>query len=299
MHLPQQPKICFSTQPLQEHIDANISHLIYESPGQTHEGTPISCLYRQDVGGFLLRVHHVADYWLNGQTDEIHYCLAPGQSNLEGEPTRNIALSLWHELHHAPALHASVVAIDGQGIGFLADSYQGKSSLTAMLITAGHPLLTDDVLPLYLMENTELVYGTPGNAFLKLWRSVAQHFFGEDAPKRFSPIIFNAQKYRIPVGDGFPCSFWGDILPIHTLYVLSRGDENTPIKITPCGPAEAVMHMVRYSLVGRMAQALGLGGERLAFLGRCLPAISIRTLQYPSGFDHLPTVRNAILKDIE
>ncbi|MBI2615767.1 MAG: hypothetical protein HYW52_08850 [Gemmatimonadetes bacterium] len=45
-------------------------------------------------------------------------------------------------------LHGSAVAVDGRVIAFLGDCGLGKSSLTAALLQAGCPLVTDDLLVL-------------------------------------------------------------------------------------------------------------------------------------------------------
>ena len=45
-------------------------------------------------------------------------------------------------------LHATVVAVDGQAVGFLGDTGRGKSTLAAAFLSAGARLLTDDLLVL-------------------------------------------------------------------------------------------------------------------------------------------------------
>ena len=63
------------------------------------------------------------------------------------------------------SLHASSVVIDGKAVAFLGISGFGKSSLAACFVSAGYPLLTDDVLRL---DEDSGVWAYPGPACLKL-----------------------------------------------------------------------------------------------------------------------------------
>ena len=84
--------------------------------------------------------------------------------------------SFWLELQGIPVLHASAVLVEGQAVAFLSSNYGGKTSLAATLMQAGHPLLTDDFLP--VERGDGLYLGRPGYPTMRMWPEEAEHFLG-------------------------------------------------------------------------------------------------------------------------
>src|SRR5579859_7105365 len=69
-------------------------------------------------------------------------------------------------------IHASAVSIDGQVAVFAAEKGEGKSTLAAALHARGHPLVTDDLLPIDLANPKRLLI-QPGFPQLKLMPEAA------------------------------------------------------------------------------------------------------------------------------
>ena len=63
-------------------------------------------------------------------------------------------------------------------------------------------------------------------------------------------------------------------------------------------PAEALIELIRNSFAARIVEAMGWQRERLGKLAQLVRETPIRRLRYPSGFEHLPRVRQAILDDL-
>ena len=61
---------------------------------------------------------------------------------------------------------------------------------------------------------------------------------------------------------------------------------------------EAVIALVRHSFAARAVQALGWQPRRLRFFADLAQQVPLRRLSYPSGFQHLPRVGQAILRDL-
>jgi hypothetical protein len=83
----------------------------------------------------------------------------------------SLLLPLSFHIAGALCLHASAVAVDGQGIAFMAPKFHGKSTLAAATVRAGGRLLTDDTL---------VVRGSPpqllpGIHAIRLRADTAQH----------------------------------------------------------------------------------------------------------------------------
>jgi hypothetical protein len=83
-------------------------------------------------------------------------------------PLLGVVPSVVQALRGKVSLHASAVEIEGKAVGFLGDKGQGKSTLCADLVKAGHKLITDDALIISKGDDGKLkVY--PGPYGIKLW----------------------------------------------------------------------------------------------------------------------------------
>jgi hypothetical protein len=66
------------------------------------------------------------------------------------------------------ALHASAVAIEGQGVAFLGPKHAGKSTIAMSLVRRGARLLTDDTLAVHIDANGHPA-ASPGVHRVRLW----------------------------------------------------------------------------------------------------------------------------------
>jgi hypothetical protein len=205
-------------------------------------------------------------------------------------------ISVWLERKGIPVLHASAVLANQRAIAFLASSTCGKSSLAAAWVQAGYPLLTDDILP--MRENNGRFLGFPGHPQIRLWPDLAQHFLGQvENLERVHPLM---DKRCIPVGEGSFGNYCGQPLPIACFYLPERqGYRNHPdIEITPLSPRDSVIELVRHSFASRSVEALGYQPRRLEFFAHLARQVPMRRLVYPSGYEHLPAVLQAVLDDL-
>ncbi len=209
-----------------------------------------------------------------------------------------VALSCWLEWRDVPVLHASAVVVGGRAAAFLADSGSGKSSIAAEMVRAGHPLLTDDVLPVEISGGTYL--GHPGYPQMRVWPDKARHLLGRF--DHLSLVNPNFAKRRLLLGeDGFG-AFCDVSKPLACLYIPQRRDPDewgAGIQITPVPPREALMTLIEFSFMGRIVQTLGMHGSRMGFFAEMISQVPMRRVVYPSGYDHLPRVRQAIVDDLE
>lgn len=205
-------------------------------------------------------------------------------------------LSFWLERQEIAALHSSAVVIRNQAVGFLSRSGGGKSVLSAALVQIGYPLLTDDILP--IVEVGEKFIGRPGYPQMRMWTDEAQHFLGYCGNlERVHPDF---AKYRVPIEADRFGTFCATPTPLVCLYVPERYDSATSrqIEITPISPRNAAIELMRHSFLTNILDAVGWQPRRLAFFTRLVQQIPMRRLRYPSGFEHLPAVREAILEDL-
>jgi hypothetical protein len=202
-------------------------------------------------------------------------------------------LSFWLERQGIPTLHASAVEVKGHAGVFLSASGGGKTGLAAAMMQAGHALLTDDILP--VEETGGAFLGRPGYPQMKMWPDEAAHFFpGWEHLPRVHPQI---TKRRVTVGEGHWGAFHDSPLPLAALYLPERR-EGGPIEISPLSRSQAVIELVRHSFSPHLVQAVGLQPSRLDFFARLVRQVPVRRLAYPSGFERLPEVVEAVRRDL-
>jgi len=285
---------CMPEAPLPDSWEQTVP--IYTSPCHTDDGESAAHLYRLDSCD-ILRFTRTADFYI--QSDHITcHPLSPACGYLIEIHLLGSVLALWLEQQGTPVLHASAVAVNGQAAAFLSNNRGGKSSLAATLMQSDYPLLTDDILPIKRQHGT--LFAHPGYPTMRMWPDEAQHFLGDH--KNLETVHPLYDKCRVPVGiDGFG-TFCDVSQPLACIYIPERCDPKdwgTKIEIIPLSPRDAVMDLVRYSFVPRVVQAIGLQSQRLDFFAQAVEEIPMRRIAYPDGFEHLPRIRKAILKDLK
>lgn len=278
------------------------SQLVAHSQFTDSTGAPVGTLSQTlwgDQRGYLLTIRGGAEYCL---LPSAIWCYAPPEVSEESlwGYFLSAALPLWFELRGQPALHAGTVSINGRGVSFLTHSGGGKSTLNAMMVAAGFPLVADDVT-IFKRDSSGLISAPPGPRQLKMWTETALRLVGryEDFP-RVHPRL---EKRAVPIGpDGFGQMASGAV-PMHVLYLVERYQpttvEGTTIEITLLPPALAVIELLKASMLTWFPQALGLQPARIKFFGELVAQTAVKRLRYPSGWEHLDQVRQALLADVE
>jgi hypothetical protein len=267
---------------------------VYVSPLQTESGESASLLYRTPDFE-VLRFPELLDFYLWTGRIACHL-LEPRYHFLIELRLLGPVLAYWLESRGVPALHASAVAVKGRTAAFLSTHGAGKTGLAAALMQAGCELLTDDLLPIEEQHGTFL--GRPGYPQMRMWPDEAFHFLGDCEEL---PLVHpELSKRRVPVGpDGFG-TFHDAPLPLACLYVPERRpDRNASVEIRAVSRLEALIELVRHSFSPYLVEAAGLQPSRFDFFARLVREVPVRRLSYPSGFDRLPEVADAVLRDLE
>jgi hypothetical protein len=249
-------------------------------------------------------LHQLDNGWRIHFADLLDFYISPEQiicyssSNLHDHIIENlflgIVIAFLLEQRRIPVLHAAGVSVDNQAVAFLAHSRQGKSTLAASFVEAGFPLFSDDMLPI---EQRHVAYwGRPGYPQMRQWPKEALFFRG--AYDDLRPIYPGSEKRYVPVGTGGYGLFHNSPLPLTCLYLLSRQNEGSDIHIEPLSQRNALLELVRHSYIGRLVQVAGLQPQRLNTFIDLITKVPIRRFVYPSGYEHLSCIRDAILEDL-
>lgn len=275
-------------------LQANAS-LVYRSRTLMADGEPFLIAYRlgdaillQFNGGY---VFSVGDQRIGVRMTD------PAQHHDVQTQLLGAVLAFWHEQRGAQALHASAVVLNGVAIAFTANSRAGKSTLAASFVHAGAALLSDDIVPCRIAGAQ--VIALPGFPSMRLWPAEAGHFIGD-----FSQLDFvhpEIDKRRADVGQGDFGIFHDAPAPLACIYVPERYDDDAGvprIKIAHMSRSEALVELARLAFVMRLTQNTQSPGARLDVLAHIARAVQMKRLRYPSGYAHLPAVRDAVMKDL-
>ncbi len=193
------------------------------------------------------------------------------------------------------AIHAGAVEIAGKAAVFAADSTGGKSTMVASLVRAGAPLLADDIA--VLETDDDGVTCHRGYPQFKMTSDQIAAFTTATGANEFELIHPAFEKVGVPaerVG-----GFAAGSLPVGAIYLLHR-DRSTEaqVTITPVPPAEALMHLIHNSFIAQLVDATDMRAERLGRLSRIVKSVPVLRLRYPSGYESLPAVNEAVRGDL-
>jgi hypothetical protein len=164
------------------------------------------------------------------------------------------------------------------------------------LLAAGRSLVSDDIVPLELVGGT--FQARAGYPQMRMEPDAIAHFAPdlEDLP-RVHPGYSKLRLALLPRG---PFRFHAGPASLQVVYVPRRHEAGgRGVEIRPLPPSEALIELVRHSFLPHAVEALGLQPRRLALLAQLVERIPVRELAYPSGFEHLEVVTEAILRDFE
>jgi hypothetical protein len=263
------------------------------------DGRPWLWAARQEHG-FLLRYVGLADFIVNSKGSEI--VLAHGEAastrDTLGHLLLDQALPMVLGLRGIPTLHASTVVTKRGVCGFMGPTGAGKSTLAASFSAAGYPALGDDCLAIKEDDGFSVIPAYPG---LRLWTDSAQSLAADWAS---APVVAHyTRKRRILSAPGLE-SFPSRLEPLAVIYCLAReasGDSQGRTlapAIEPMRPNEAFLQLLSASFMLDISDRAVLT-RNLRFIERLLSAVPVRRLRVPDGFSSLPSVREAVLRDLE
>jgi hypothetical protein len=275
---------------------ARLGEPIYRSPWRDEAGESLSCLFRlAEVE--LLRFGDVLDFYLG--EGQIHCHLRdPTYGYLVELRLLGPVIAYLLERRSVCALHASAVVVGGGAVAFLAASRGGKTALAATLMEGGHQLLSDDLLPVGAGGQRPLA--SAGYPQMRMWPDQASLFAADS--ERLRPVHPRLAKRRVPVGEGGFGAFHSRAAPLSCVYLPERrppGHPGTQVEITPLSLRQGIVELVRCSFTPFIVEAVGLQPARLELFGRLVQRVPLRRIVYPSGFEALPRVREAVLADLE
>lgn len=272
----------------------SIKYHLFDNPKRLSDGQPISQIYRAD-DAWGMRLAKIGDFYLYAR--EILF--VPQKPDffptLQAAVLSNI-LAFWVELRGLRTLHGAALNWQERSFALLADSTAGKSTLAAGLLQNGASLISDDIT--VVETNGTGFQLRPGFPSMRLGFEQVEYFLGQQVGLVTNMPELN--KAIVPLGTKGWARFEKNSQPPARFYILKRmlSDQPTTTEILPLKPAEAVMALVRYSFVHHIPFLTGTAAQRLDFLHHLASQVPVKRLTYPSGYEHLQSVCNAIQRDL-
>ena len=171
--------------------------------------------------------------------------------------------------------HATSVAIEGRGVGFVAPAGTGKSTLAASFALAGHPLLSDDCLVLDRVgSGFEIV---PSYCVSRLLPDSARALSVDEA--RIDEAAGRKLDVRFDHGRA-------PRYPLAALFVIERAEG--PVLLDTIAPADS------FWVLGQRAFVTGDDQRSFTALADVADLVPVWSLRYPSSFASLGEVRERI-----
>lgn len=190
-----------------------------------------------------------------------------------------------------PSLHSSAVALDGEAVAFVGPKGTGKSTTAGIFHGEGHPVLTDDVLPIFFEEGQAHV--APSFPHIKLYPDSLEAALG-DPPQRCRRIDPGGEKRGRTVEEGF----LRRNLPLRCIYLLDWSDEDDHQTDSISG-RDACIELLRHSFALRMFEQGGATDDALGQISRIASQVPVRRLKRRRDLDSAKELPAVVERDLE
>ena len=191
------------------------------------------------------------------------------------------------------ALHASVVAVQGQAVAFCGVSGAGKSSIAAWLVAQGYPLIGDDLCHFASSPQAGVFPAMPR---LKLWRNALDHLgWATDGLQRDH---FRMEKFHVGASAGQALSQTMNPqaahapIPLRAIYLLRWGELDI-VRLTGLAALSQLIESATYrpELLEPM-DAMAAHWQRCFALARQVP---VYRFTRPTDWSAMPAAMQTLL----
>lgn len=244
------------------------------------------------------------DYWIH-YDDEIEFLVSARGDSIWARwpapftqhdaivylPGGPLALALRLQGRHV--LHASVVAADGDAIGFLGSGGSGKSTLAAIWALSGMRVVSDDLL--VLRRGDEHFLAEPGSSHLRLWPDSDAGLRG--STEAALPEIVSGWDKRFLDLDALGL-YAHEALRLRALYILAGVSDSLPsAKIEATSGRRALMGLIANCHTARYTGP-STSHEDFAAMTSLQARVPIKRLAMPSKWEASRGAPDVILADV-
>ncbi|MFB0613911.1 serine kinase [Aurantiacibacter poecillastricola] len=189
-------------------------------------------------------------------------------------------------------LHGSALSVAGKAVAFLGDKGAGKSTTAAALVSAGHHLLTDDLIAIRTDPATQESTIAPAFGQVKLAADAAGAIALVRAQRR-PQVKAVIDKDRFMLAEGFASA----PMPPSRFYLLARGDR---LEQVPLNGTERFKALLRFSYVcrfGPQAMWRKAASQHMLLAGLVAQQTPISILRVPRDLDRISALVDLVEAD--
>ena len=281
----------FSCIPSSDQRTLNESSLLYASDSQNRIGESSVLLYR-DGESEIMRFPRFADFVIRSGSITCEL-LNPKLKDLVEVCLLGHVFGYFLERSGFSPVHGASIGIHNRAALFVANRTGGKSTLSASFVRAGFPLIADDISALEIRKDDVLC--RRGFPQAKLTPEQAEIFVGRS---NGFPLVHPAyEKLSVPVSEfGM---FAKSPAGVARIYLLERHDKSGPVEIEEIPAGEALMELIKNTFITEIIDATDLRSTRMKRLAEIVRRVPVRRLRYPTGYENLPKVHEAVLADLD
>lgn len=188
-------------------------------------------------------------------------------------------------------LHASAVVIEAGAVAFFGAAEAGKSTTAAGLLQQGHPVLSDDVVP--LEEHGGRFFAQCGYPNLRLCSETVEQLYGDE---NAHPLIVNTwNKRRVDLSG--PVAFAAKPVPLSAMYMLEERRDGATAHFEAMPARDALMALVANTYVNSLIEG-EMRAREFGVLSRLIQQAPVRRASAPKDFRLLPSFCRAIIEDV-
>jgi hypothetical protein len=270
-------------------------------PAACHDGAVFARVHRGPGGAWIWK-DGVGTCHVGPDAREVDVYPAPGADDgALGLMLLGPVSALVLQRFGTPSLHACAVltndgATNGRAIAFLGRPGQGKSTLAATFVRRGASLVTDDVLPLSIRDET--VLGVPGPPMMKVWHETAEGALG--IPDGLPSLTATLDKKLFALDGRYATARQPE--PLRAIYLLDRYDPvvagRANVEVRPIPVRDGLATLVAHTARGELLRPAEMA-RHLPLYARLVAQAPVRVLSYPSGFEHQQPVYERVLAELE
>ncbi len=185
-----------------------------------------------------------------------------------------------------------LISIQDQSIALCGVSQAGKSTTAAALALRGISVLTEDVTPIKILDETFIV--EPGYPRICLWPDSVKELLG--SPDALPLLTPNWDKRYLPL-DGVRATFQSEPKPLGAIYLLApRMSDSRAPRVEEIAPRDALLALVQNTYMNWLLNREQRAAE-FDVLSKIVNQIPIRRLIPHADPARLPALCDLIIED--
>ncbi len=189
-------------------------------------------------------------------------------------------------------LHASGIVADGKAFALTGPSGVGKSTLAASFAAAGHPVLTDDVLPLTTING--LIHAHSGYSRLRLLPNSFENL--QELPDNLPLLAPGWDKcYLDLASDSFELHKTSAVLKI--IYIIDWNSDNTSYPSIATLSRTAAVPRLAANTYRNELLSKDMRMNEFVFLSQLVSKVKVKKLHPVDDISAIPLLRELLLND--